>query len=314
MVSRRDFLKISTTAAGTAALSLAGVEKAQASTDHLDPDRFGVLVDFTECVGCRRCELACSKGHDLPYGEPEEYDNLKIFETMRRPDEADLTVINAYPAPAGQEDPLTVKVNCLHCEKPTCVSACIVGALEKNPHGPVTYDAWKCIGCRYCMVACPFSIPAYEYNDPLTPKVVKCDLCADLTLAGEGALPACVEICPTEALVFGKRSELLAMAHKRLNNDPDLYFNKVYGEVDAGGTSWLYISDRDFSQLDLPDVPDTSPAHLTESIQHGIFRGFSGPAMVLGLMSVLLKSSGKIPPEKDLPSRGKANGTEVDHD
>lgn len=315
MVSRRDFLKIAGTAAGTAALSMVGADSALASSEsHLDPDRFGVLADFTVCIGCRRCEFACSEAHDLPFEDLEKYDDRSVFESMRRPTVDDLTVINAYSPPAGETDPLTVKVNCLHCEKPSCVSACIVGALTKDTRGPVVYDAWKCIGCRYCMIACPFQIPAYEYDNATTPKVVKCDLCAHLTLSGEGKIPACVDICPVDALTFGRREDLLELAHRRLQNDPDRYFNKVYGEHDGGGTSWLYLSDRDFSEVDLPVLEDYSPCEVTERIQHGIFRGFTGPAMVFGLMSVLVKSTGSIPPEKDLPPANHNGSKEVGHE
>jgi formate dehydrogenase iron-sulfur subunit len=314
MVSRRDFLKIAGTAAGTTALSMVGVESASAAAQHLDPDRFGVLADFTLCVGCRRCELACSKAHDLPFGQLENYDDRSVFKEMRRPTVNDLTVINAYSPPEGRTDPLTVKVNCLHCEKPSCVSACIVTALTKDPKGPVVYDPWKCIGCRYCMIACPFQIPAYEYENALTPKVVKCDLCADITLSGGDKVPACVEMCPVDSLTFGRREDLLELAHRRIQSDPDRYFNKVYGEHDGGGTSWLYLADRDFAKVDLPDVGDSSPCEVTERIQHGIFRGFTGPAMVFGLMSVLVKSTGQIPPEKDLPTRDDSNTKEVGHE
>ena len=314
MVSRRDFLKIAGTAAGTTALTMIGVDAAQASPQHLDADRFGVLADFTLCVGCRRCEWACSKAHDLPYGNLEEYDDKGVFKEMRRPTIDDLTVINSYPVREGRADPLTVKVNCMHCEKPACVSACIVKALTKNTMGPVVYDPWKCIGCRYCMIACPFQIPAYEYENPLTPKVVKCDLCAAITLPDGEKVPACVEICPVDALTFGNRDDLLELGRLRIKNDPERYFNKIYGEVDAGGTSWLYLSDRDFTEVDLPKVEDYSPAEVTERIQHGIFRGFSGPAMVFGLMSVLVKSTGKIPPEKDLHSKNANSGKEGDHE
>jgi Fe-S-cluster-containing dehydrogenase component len=230
---------------------------------------------------------------------------------MRRPTIDDLTVINSYDPPAGREDPLTVKVNCLHCEKPSCVSACIVTALTKDPKGPVLYDPWKCIGCRYCMIACPFQIPAYEYFNATTPKVVKCDLCAEKTLSEEGGLPACVEMCPVDALTFGRREDLLAEAKRRIQYDPDRYFDKVFGEVDGGGTSWLYLSDRDFTEVDLPELGETSPCEVTERIQHGIFRGFSGPAMVFGLMSVLVKSTGQVPPEKDIPQK---NHEEVGHE
>jgi len=186
--------------------------------------------------------------------------------------------------------------------------------MTKDPRGPVLYDPWKCIGCRYCMVACPFQIPAYEYHNPLTPKIFKCDLCADITLSGEGKVPACVDICPVDALTFGRREDLLKLAHQRIKNDPDRYFHKVYGEHDSGGTSWLYLADRDFSEIDFPDVPDYSPAVVTERIQHGIFRGFSGPAMVFGLMSVLVKSTGQIPPEKDVPPRKTISTREGDHE
>jgi formate dehydrogenase iron-sulfur subunit len=314
MVSRRDFLKIAGTAAGTTALSMAGVARASEGSGHLDPDRFGVLADFTQCVGCRRCERACSEAHDLPFGDLDSYDDKGVFQQMRRPTVDDLTVINAYDPPAGREEALTVKVNCLHCEKPSCVSACIVTALTKDPRGPVVYDPWKCIGCRYCMIACPFQIPAYEYANALTPKVVKCDLCADLTLSGEGQIPACVKMCPVDALTFGRRSDLLELAHRRIQNEPDRYFDKVYGEHDGGGTSWLYLADRDFSEVDLPVLEDYSPCEVTERIQHGIFRGFSGPAMVFGLMSVLVKSTGKIPPEKDVPGNQVADDREVGHE
>ena len=291
MVSRRDFLKITGTAVGTAAASLTGVQTASASNNNLSPDRFGVLTDYTECIGCRRCEWACAEENDLPFGSLESCDDQSVFDMMRRPDETQFTVVNRYEPPEISAKPLDVKVQCLHCEHPACVSACIVGALEKSPMGPVTYDPWKCIGCRYCMIACPFQIPAYEYKDPLTPKVMKCTMCTERTL-GEGKQPACVEMCPVEALVFGPRSELLELARNRIRRNPDRYLPHVFGEFDGGGTSWLMIGDREFNKVHLPDLPDTSAAEITEGIQHGIFRGFSGPLMLIGLVSVLAKSMG----------------------
>jgi Fe-S-cluster-containing dehydrogenase component len=210
MVSRREFLKITGTAAGTAAAALAGVETARARPP-LDPDRVGVLCDFTLCVGCRRCEWACAENNGLPHGPLESYDDKSVFNEMRRPSRTALTTVNRYPALPGQPKPLDVKVNCLHCEHPACVSACPVTALQKSPHGPVTYDASRCIGCRYCMVACPFQIPAYEYDNATTPRVMKCTMCAERTLT-EGRPPACVEICPQECLLYGARDALLSVA------------------------------------------------------------------------------------------------------
>jgi Fe-S-cluster-containing dehydrogenase component len=192
-------------------------------------------------------------------------------------------VINRYAVRAEGVRHLDVKVNCLHCEDAACVSACIVGALEKDPRGPVLWNAWECIGCRYCLVACPFQIPAYEYDNALTPRVMKCNLCAERTL--EGGVPAC------EALVFGRRDELLELARQRIRDYPGRYVPHIYGEHEVGGTSWLYLADRSFREIDLPDVPDEPPGKVTEGIQHGIFKGFSGPLMLFALLGVLMKSS-----------------------
>jgi Fe-S-cluster-containing dehydrogenase component len=289
MVNRRDFLKIAGTAAGTAALTAAGAQASE-SPHELDPDRYGVLTDTTLCIGCRRCEWACAEQNDLPHGSLDSYGDISVFKEPRRPDRESFTVVNRYSPPAHSSKHLSVKVQCLHCEHPACVSACIVTALEKSPQGPVVYDPSKCIGCRYCMIACPFQIPAYEYNDPLKPRVMKCTMCAERTLE-EGRAPACVEMCPPEALVFGRRSDLLKLAHDRIRNSPDRYHPEVIGERIAGGTSWLMLADRPATKIGLPDLPDTSPAEITETIQHGIFKGFSGPLMLFGVLSILMKSS-----------------------
>jgi len=296
MASRRDFLKQVGFLSGTAVAAGAGLETARAQEHgpHIDDDRLGVLCDFTLCIGCRSCEWACAQAHDLPHGELNDYNSDDaVLETMRRPDAEALTVINRFEPSVGHQEPFHAKFNCLHCDHPVCVSACIVGALEKDPRGPVTYDAWKCIGCRYCIVACPFQIPAYEYDNALTPVVQKCDLCSDRTL--EGGRPACVDICPQEAMVFGRRDELLQVARDRMAHHPDRYIDHIYGEHEVGGTSWLYLADRSFQDLTLPEVPDESPAVTTERIQHGIFRGFSGPMMVFALVAVAMKSAGKHP-------------------
>jgi len=291
MVSRRNFLKVLGSATGTAAVSaVAGTAGAEVHGPPLDNDRVGMLIDTTECIGCRRCEWACARQNDLPHGDLESYDDTSVFAERRRPSDSAFTVVNRYEPLPGRDKPLDVKIQCMHCEHPACVSACIVGALQKNPKGPVTYDAGKCIGCRYCMVACPFQIPAYEFHDQLTPRVMKCSLCSERTLA-EGKLPACVEICPREALFFGPRDELVTLAWDKIRNAPDRYVQHVYGQHEAGGTSVLMLADRDFQKVELPDLPDKSPATITESIQHGIFRGFSGPIMLFGLMAVLMKSS-----------------------
>lgn len=287
--SRRSFLKAGT--AITAAAAGLTPRVAQAGPANiLSPDRLGVLVDTTVCIGCRNCEWACKIAHDMPTPPLETYEDAAPMQEMRRPDETALTVVNKYDHPARPDLPTTVKVQCMHCDHPACVSACIVGAISKQADGAVLWDTDMCIGCRYCMVACPYQIPTYEYGNALAPKVMKCTMCPERTLE-KGELPACAEICPREAILFGRRDELMALAHERIARHPDRYHPEVHGEHAVGGTSWLLIADRPVTELGIPELPNESPAVLTETIQHGIFRGFSGPLMVFGLVTVLMKSS-----------------------
>lgn len=172
----------------------------------------------------------------------------------------------------------------MHCLDPACVSACIAGALTKKANGTVHYDVSKCIGCRYCMVACPFQIPAYEYHDPWTPRVMKCSFCYD-RISKEGGKPGCASVCPTEALRFGKRGALLKLAHQKLKDDPGRYRQKVYGEHEVGGTSWLYISRDPFEKLGFITLPSTPMPHLAETVQHSIFAYFWAPLALFGLLT-----------------------------
>jgi formate dehydrogenase iron-sulfur subunit len=202
------------------------------------------------------------------------------------------TVVNAYPATTGGATGTSVyvKVNCFHCNTPACVSACLVGAFSKAPNGAVVYDPWKCMGCRYCMVACPFQIPAYEYDNPLTPQVRKCTLCSNEGNPNKGGVPACVRICPKECLTFGHRAELLARAHAQIERHPDVYNDHVYGEHEAGGTSWLYLGPKDYSfeELGFLDLGSAPPPMRTERIQHGIFKYFIPPLAWYGLLGAVM--------------------------
>ena len=244
-VNRRNFLK---------SLSIIGVsgiignyENAFASEDFRGyPARLGMLTDLTLCVGCRYCEKACKEVHNLPpHKKPLEDES--IFEGTRRPDDKFLTVVNRYTDTDNEEEPVYRKVQCNHCDEPACASACLVGALKKTPEGPVIYNEDVCIGCRYCMIACPFYIPAFEFNDPLSPAIKKCDFCYDIIK--KGGIPACAEICPMEAITFGKRSQLIKLARERIRKNPEKYIDHIYGEHEVGGTSWMYISRVPFEQL-----------------------------------------------------------------
>jgi formate dehydrogenase iron-sulfur subunit len=154
-----------------------------------------------------------------------------------------------------------VRRMCMHCQDPACASACLVGALKKSAAGPVTYDASKCIGCRYCIVACPFSVPRYEWAK-LAPYVKKCDMCAERQLKGQ--LPACVEACPTGASISGNRDEMLEEATRRILADSK-YVKHIHGSEEAGGTSVFFISDVSFDKLGFADVPKQPLPVLTAS-------------------------------------------------
>ncbi len=286
-INRRDFLNVA--ALSTAAL-ITG--KATASS-HIEPvaegQQFGVLVDTVVCISCRKCEWACNQQNSLTTKDRSTFEDKSVFAQNRRPDKTAYTVVNEYRGPQATDKNYGIKIQCMHCSHPACVSACIVGALRKDPRGPVFYDAWKCIGCRYCMVACPFQIPAYEYDNAFTPKVQKCSFCYERTTK-QGLPPACVEICPNEALTFGPRDEMIDLAYSRIKAYPEKYYDHVYGENEIGGTSWMYLASTDFVNTELPKLSEKPIPELTETIQHGVFKSFVPPLALYGLLAVAMHS------------------------
>jgi formate dehydrogenase iron-sulfur subunit len=213
-------------------------------------EALAILNDTTRCTGCERCVEACREinhlGADLPRPWKKEIDDLSS---------------TRYTTIVRKTTGENVRRFCRHCLEPACVSACIVGALEKTPEGPVIYDRDKCIGCRYCMNACPFGIPRYDW-EKTTPYVEKCHMCYPRIQAGKS--PACVEACPYEATTFGPRDELLTAARERIRANPNLYIDKVVGETEIGGTSVLYISDIPLDFLAFkPNLGDQPLPQLT---------------------------------------------------
>lgn len=282
--SRRDFLK-STALISAGVTGLSTTAKA-GPQNILSEDRMGVLVDTTVCVGCRNCEWACKDAHNMPAGDLESYEDRKILETKRRPDHTALTVVNEYSSGKNSNLPVDVKVQCMHCDHPACVSACIVGAFSKHENGAVTWDTDMCIGCRYCMAACPFQIPAFEYEKALNPMIMKCDFCIDRTK--DGKVPACVSICPVEALTYGSRTELVKIARKRIERNPDRYVDHIFGEYEVGGTSWMYLANKDFAELEFPNLGEKPAPGVSESIQHGIFAYFVPPVSLYALLGGIM--------------------------
>ena len=316
-IDRRKLLKMGLAATvGASAVPVAvGQEKAPEETPAPSPDYVGVLVDTTLCIGCRKCEEACNRRNHLPR-TAEAFSDRDVLRTFRRPTDKAFTVVNQFPGSPSPDQPTVpqtyAKVQCMHCLIPSCVSACIVGALTKTAEGAVVYNSSICIGCRYCQVACPFQVPAYEFNEPLKPRVRKCEFCTDAA-AGLGPNPACAASCPTEALVFGRRAELIAMAHDRLKRRPDRYVDHIYGETEVGGTSWLYLTGRPVQEIGLLQLPEAAPPRLTESIQHGIFRYGFFPIAFWGVLAGVMWYNNRQHPDEH-PDVGKSGDQPSTHE
>jgi formate dehydrogenase iron-sulfur subunit len=241
--SRRDFLKKGGAGAAGLIWLLHQSDSAQAAAEPAGDEAVGMLIDLTRCTGCDACALACRDYNGRPYtSEKPRTLNSGTYTCI---EERQMT------GPAGEPQSQYVKRQCMHCLKPACVSACTVGALRKTAEGPVVYEADKCIGCRYCQYACPFGVPAYDWDNALG-LIHKCQMC--VTRLAEGQPPACVEACPNGALRFGKRKELLAQARAQIASNPGRYVDHIYGEHEVGGASVLYMAGLPFSELGFPQL------------------------------------------------------------
>ena len=290
-ISRRKFLGW-IGAAGAGIGATAGKSAFAGGNHHFEgyPGSFGVLHDITLCVGCRSCEAACNQVHGLPAPE-QPFTDLAVLDEKRRTTEKAHTVVNKYDLP-GQKAPVFRKIQCNHCLEPACASACFVKSFQKSETGAVTYDPSVCVGCRYCMIACPFEIPTYEYDEPLSPRVMKCDMCH--ARISQGQLPGCVEACPMEALTFGKREDLIDIARERIRRHPGKYVKHIYGEKEMGGTSWLYLSGVPFGELEMREDLGFTPApELTSG-------ALSVVPIVAGLWPVLLMGIYAITKRKEI--------------
>jgi formate dehydrogenase iron-sulfur subunit len=269
-VKRRNFMTAVGVAAGTALLP-----RPAAAADASHDDQWAVLVDLTKCIGCQGCETACAEANNL--AAPDAADLSP--DRPRTTTDSQWTVVNVSKTSKGD---VTAKTQCMHCLEPACAAACLTKALHKTTAGPVVWDAGKCMGCRFCMISCPFDGPKFEYG-AVNPKIQKCRLCFEKL--EQGGRPACVENCPAEALTFGKRGELLETARQRIYQNPGTYVSHIYGEHEAGGTSWLYISPVPFEELGFRTSLGTTsyPERTRDFLTAVPLVLIGGPAMLLGL-------------------------------
>ncbi|MDR3435178.1 hydrogenase 2 operon protein HybA [Telmatospirillum sp.] len=314
-LSRRNFLKGAAAGSAAAACAAATTTPADARENQtLPPKAVGLLYDSTLCVGCKACVVACRDANDT---KPEFSTDEKIWDTALDISGKTITVIKMYSEGTGQHKDQEkdgfafMKRSCLHCVDPSCVSVCPVSAMTKDPvTGIVSHEPADCIGCRYCIVACPFAVPQFEFDKPF-PKLLKCQLCKQRLAVGK--IPACAEVCPTGATLFGPVTALKEEAARRTGTpagQPTNYPRKVvdstdvherpnakyvqhtYGATEMGGTQMLLLSGVPFEKMGYPTLREKSYAAEAETIQDGIYGGFVAPvALFAGLLYMAHKNT-----------------------
>ncbi len=276
--NRRSFLKLTGALIGSSAFApelLASVGGGEAGS--MIDEQWGMLNDEASCTGCKTCQYVCKQRMGFKSaGDSPIYDNPRDLNAEN------YTVVQLFPGDA-EDHHQYVKRQCMHCNDPACAAACPVSALIKREDGPVTYNPDKCIGCRYCMVACPFDVPTFEYSSA-TPKIQKCDMCVDLVVQGKNTV--CSDVCPRNAIKTGKRKDMVAEAYRRIKADPEKYIDHVYGEHEVGGTAVVYISGVPFDKIGFKEYDATPIPALPQSIQHGIFKYWVTPLALFGMLAV----------------------------
>ena len=272
--TRRKFLQFTGVAAG-ASILLGPKNAFSVAVKKETSQQYAMLIDTTRCNGCQACERACSEKNGLPLPEKKP----EVGSERNTGPEA-LTVVNATAT--NNKGLIFSKTQCMHCDQPACVSACLVNAMYKTAEGPVIWQEDKCMGCRYCMIACPYDVPKFEYGS-LNPKIRKCVMCYDRI--GAGKMPACAEACPQEAILFGRRGNLLDIARRRIADHLSEYVTHIYGENEVGGTNMLYLASVPFEQLGFrTDLGTTPYPEYTKTFLYSVpLALLLAPAFMLGL-------------------------------
>lgn len=316
-LNRRDFLKLS--ALGSGAVVSPETHALQREPMPMPNEAVGMLYDSTLCIGCKACMVACKEANDMPVEATGQSEVM--WDTPIETSGDTLNVIKVYKHGSAEQKDREVdgfafmKRHCLHCVDPSCVSACPVSAMTKDPlTGIVEHHEDRCIGCRYCVYACPFGIPKYEYDDAFG-QIQKCEFCSHLQ--AEDKTPACCHVCPTGATLFGTVELLKQESQRRLSKQPGdeyifprgrlregrrknaqpghratipKYIKHVYGEKELGGTQIMYLSAIPFDKLGLPtNVPDFAYSALSEGIQHTLYKWMIAPAILLGGLAFVVR-------------------------
>jgi len=282
-MNRRQALKGMVGIAGTAVGAMTARAEEHPAHPVAAPDAVAMLYDNTICTGCKACMPACNEANGLP---PDTVLSGGLWDMPADLNSKTKNIIKLYNEPDASAFAF-VKRQCMHCLDPACVSGCPFGALKKSDWGAVTWNSSLCIGCRYCEVGCPFDVPKFEWNN-WNPKVVKCEFCYDRLKKDEQ--PACTAVCPTGAVIFGKRTDLLEQAKERIASSPGKYFeSRVYGEHEAGGTQVLYLSKVAFDKIGLPKLGSTSIGHYATKVTSVIYKWLSGPIVAAFFLGGLIK-------------------------
>ncbi|MEW8253077.1 MAG: hydrogenase 2 operon protein HybA [Candidatus Thiodiazotropha taylori] len=311
-MKRRDFLKASL---GGAALLGSGTAQSRGNLEPAE-DAIGMLFDSTLCIGCKACVSKCKEVNGMPATplEDETY-----WDAARDLSHETLNVIKVYQEgeasikDAAENGYAFEKRSCMHCVDPGCVSVCPVTAMRRDPKtGIVTHHPDACIGCRTCMVGCPYNVPQFDYDNPFG-EIHKCQMCNQQGVAriDQGEMTGCAEVCPTGATLFGSRKALLEEAKRRMTLKPGetynyprgdvrepesrhekavpAYQNHIWGEKEAGGTNVLHISSIPFEKLGMPPLEERSYASISETVQHTIYSYMALPAVALAGLTYIVR-------------------------